>query len=309
MTRPPLRLDVPEEAAGARLDAFLAAREGSLTRTAWKRVIEDGRVRVEGRVVSKPGWTLRAGTSVEASLPDPEPSGLVGEEIPLTIVHEDEHLVVVDKPAGLVVHPGHGNRRGTLVQALLGRGTPLAPAGGELRPGIVHRLDKDTSGLLVVAKTDLAHRALATAFAAREVSKTYLALVRGTVHPASGRIDAAIGRSRRDPTKMALRVPRGRPATTIYRTVESLPGHTLLEIDLVTGRTHQIRVHLASRGNPVVGDDRYGGGGRGSPQPGRLALHAARLSFRHPASGEMIRLASPLPPALVALLEQLRGRT
>ena len=308
MTRPPLRLAVPEEAAGARLDAFLAAREGSLTRSGWKRAIEGGRVRVEGEVVSKPGWTLRAGAAVEADLPDPEPSSLLGEEIPLSIVHEDEHLVVVDKPAGLVVHPGHGNRRGTLVHALLGRGTPLAPAGGEARPGIVHRLDKDTSGLLVVAKTDLAHRALAAAFAAREVSKTYLALARGTVRPESGRIDAAIGRSRRDPTKMALRVPRGRPATTIYRTVETLPGHTLLEIDLVTGRTHQIRVHLASRGNPVVGDDRYGGARRDRSAPGRLALHAARLAFRHPASGEMVRFASALPPELEALLVRLRER-
>ena len=306
MTRPPLRLDVPEDAAGARLDAFLAAQERGLTRSAWKRAIEEGRVRVEGQVVSKPGWTLRAGSSVEAVLPDPEPPALEGEEIPLAIVHEDEHIVVVDKPAGLVVHPGHGNRRGTLVHALIGRGTPLAPAGGEVRPGIVHRLDKETSGLLVVAKTDLAHRGLAAAFAAREVAKTYLAVVRGTVRPAEGRIDAAIGRSRRDPTKMALRVPRGRPATTIYRTLETLPGHTLLEIDLVTGRTHQIRVHLASKGNPVVGDDRYGAK-RG--ERSRLALHAARLSFRHPASGETVRFASPLPPDIETLLAKLRGRT
>jgi len=302
-----LRLDVPEEAAGARLDAFLAARESGLTRSGWKRAIEEGLVRVGGRVVSKPGWPLKAGASVEAILPDPVPPAVTGEEIPLSIVHEDDDIVVVDKPAGLVVHPGHGNTRGTLVHALVGRGTPLAPAGGELRPGIVHRLDKDTSGLLVVAKTDRAHRALAAAFAARRVEKTYLALVAKTVRPASGRIDAAIGRSPRDRTKMAVRVPRARPATTIYRTLETLGGHTLLEIDLVTGRTHQIRVHLASKGNPVIGDDRYGRGkpGRAASFP-RLALHAARLSFTHPVTGETLSLASPLPRDFEELLTRLR---
>jgi 23S rRNA pseudouridine1911/1915/1917 synthase len=229
------------------------------------------------------GWPLKAGASVEAILPDPAPSGLTGEEIPLSIVHEDDDVIVIDKPAGLVVHPGHGNTRGTLVHALLGRGTPLAAAGGELRPGIVHRLDKDTSGLLVVAKTDRAHRVLAAAFAAREVSKTYVALVARTVRPASGRIDAAIGRSPRDRRKMAVRVPRARAATTIYRTLEALPGHTLLEIDLVTGRTHQIRVHLASKGNPVIGDDRYGKRmpARTASFP-RLALHAAAFRSHTP---------------------------
>ena len=306
MNRPPLRLDVPEDAAGARLDAFLAAREGSVTRSAWKRAIEEGLVRVSGRVVSKPGWPLKAGSSVEAIVPVPPPTGLTGEDIAIMIVHEDEDLVVVDKPAGLVVHPGHGNAHGTLVHALLGRGTPLAPAGGDLRPGIVHRLDKGTSGLLVVAKTDRAHHALAAAFAAREVDKTYVALVSKSVRPASGRIDAAIGRSRRDRTKMAVRVPRARAATTIYRTIESLPGHTLLEIDLVTGRTHQIRVHLAAKGHPVVGDDRYGTVSRRGATLGRLALHAARLSFRHPVSGETMHFASPLPADFEAYLSRLR---
>jgi 23S rRNA pseudouridine1911/1915/1917 synthase len=310
MNRPPVRLDVPEDAAGARLDAFLAAHEKRLTRSAWKRAIEDGRVTVEGRVVAKPSWPLKPGATVEASLPDPAPSALHGEAIPLTIVHEDEDLVVVDKPAGLVVHPGHGNRSGTLVQALLGRGTPLAPSGGEQRPGIVHRLDKNTSGLIVVAKSNRAHRALAAAFAGREVSKTYVALVAGTVRPAAGRIEAAIGRSRRDPTKMAVRTPRARSATTIYRTLETLTGATLLEVDLVTGRTHQIRVHLASKGNAVVGDDRYGSAGRriGSAF-GRLALHAAQLSFRHPVSNEVLRFTSPLPDEFEALLARLRKGT
>jgi 23S rRNA pseudouridine1911/1915/1917 synthase len=307
MTRPPLRLDVPEEEAGARLDAFLAARETGLSRSGWKRAIEDGLVRVSGRVVSKPGWPLKPGVSVEATLPEPSPSGLSGEAIPLTIVYEDDDLVVVDKQAGLVVHPGHGNTSGTLVHALLGRGTALAPAGGALRPGIVHRLDKDTSGLLVVAKTDRAHRALAAAFASREVKKTYVALVAKTVRPAEGRIDAAIGRSTRDRTKMAVRVPRAKAATTIYRTLETLPGHTLLEIDLVTGRTHQIRVHLASKGNPVVGDARYGGAKRSSDASfGRLALHAARLAFRHPATGDELHFSSPLPADFEAHLARLR---
>ncbi len=311
------RLDVPAEAAGERLDVFLAERLPAQTRSAWKRSIEAGRVAVNGRAAAKPGFALKAGMAIDATLPEAQPGTLEGEKIPVALVHEDEHLAVVMKPAGLTVHPGHGRASGTLVHALVGRGVPLAPAGGALRPGIVHRLDKDTSGLLLVAKTDLAHRGLTRMFARREIGKTYIALVWGRPHPASGRIDDAIGRSRRDPTKMAVRAPRTREATTIYRTIETLAGLTLLEIDLVTGRTHQIRVHFASRRHPVIGDTRYGGAPwKGLRDPKRrallvafprLALHAAKLVFTHPVTGEPMSLTAPLPDDIAALLDALRS--
>src|SRR5436190_933715 len=194
-----IRLDVPDDAAGVRLDTFLATRHPGPSRSVWKRFIEDGRVDVDGHAAEKPGLVLKSGMAITATIPDEAASGLVGENIPIAIVFEDPHLAVVMKPAGLVVHPGHGARRGTLVHALLGQELPLAAAGGVERPGIVHRLDKDTSGLLIIAKTDPAHRALAAMFARREIGKTYLALVWGRPKPPAGRIDDAIGRSRRDP--------------------------------------------------------------------------------------------------------------
>jgi len=227
-------------------------------------------------------------------------------------------LVVVDKPAGLVVHPGHGRRTGTLVNALLGRGTSLAPAGGAERPGIVHRLDAGTSGVIVVAKTDRAHRGLSNAFALRQVDKRYLALVWGHPDPPSGTIERGIGRSRNHPVKMAVRSTRGRarPALSHYRTLESMPGFAFLEVLPRTGRTHQIRVHLQSIHHPLVGDDRYGGRAwRGVQDPlkrkairefDRLGLHAADLAFDHPASGQRVRFSSPLPDLYQRLLEVLR---
>jgi 23S rRNA pseudouridine1911/1915/1917 synthase len=311
-----LRVAVPVEAAGARLDAFLAAQEFALTRSAWKRQIEGGRVFVDGRVMDRPAFALKPGMAVTASVPADEPWALVPEAIPLEVVYEDAHLAVVVKPAGLVVHPGHGRRTGTLVHALLGRGMALAPAGGSARPGIVHRLDKDTSGLVIVAKTDAAHAALSGMFARREVKKTYRALVWGRPAPPSGTIDDTIGRSRRDPTRMAVRAPRARSATTIYRTLERLPGFSDLEIDLVTGRTHQIRVHFAARRHPVVGDSRYGGAPWRTMRDTakrdaiaafpRLALHAASIAFEHPVTGAGVRLAAPLPEAFAQLLAVLR---
>ncbi len=317
MSEKSIRLDVPDEAAGVRLDAFLAARHPGQSRSVWKRIIEDGRVAVDGRPAAKPGFPLKPGMAIEATIPEAPPSQLEGEDIPIAFVFEDEHLAVVMKPAGLVVHPGHGARRGTLVHALLGRGLPLAAAGGVERPGIVHRLDKDTSGLLLVAKTDAAHRGLTAMFARRTIEKTYLAVVWGRPRPPAGRIDDAIGRSRRDPTKMAVKAPRSREATTIYRTLELLPGATMLEIDLVTGRTHQIRVHFASRRHPVIGDTRYGG----SPwkilrdparrtlftEFSRLALHATRLKFSHPVTGEPMTFSSPLPADVASFLDALRS--
>jgi 23S rRNA pseudouridine1911/1915/1917 synthase len=311
-----LRLAVPDEAAGVRLDAFLASTHPAQSRSVWKRIIEDGRVSVDGRAAAKPGLALKPGMAIEATIPEAPPSSLTGEAIPIEVVFEDAHLAVVLKPAGLVVHPGHGARKGTLVHALLGAGMPLAPAGGSERPGIVHRLDKDTSGLLIVAKSDAAHRRLAAMFARREIAKTYLAVVWGRPLPSAGRIDDAIGRSRRDPTKMTVRAPRSRDATTIYRTQETLPGATLLEIDLVTGRTHQIRVHFAARHHPVIGDTRYGGApwkALRDPERralyasfSRLALHAAKLAFAHPVTGAPIALSAPLPGDVVALIDALK---
>lgn len=311
-----LDLDVPTEDDGTRLDRFLAARISESTRSALRQWIDDGRVLVDGRTASKAGLALRAGMSIRVTVPPP-PESPRPESIPLDVVHEDDDLVVVVKPAGLVVHAGHGRRHGTLVNALIGRGTRLAAAGGPDRPGIVHRLDLETSGLVVVAKTDAAYRGLVAAFAARRIRKTYRALVWGRPDPPDGEVRLAIGRSRTDPTRMAVRgTRRARPATTVYRTDERLAGFTTLTIDLVTGRTHQIRVHLASLHHPVVGDRRYGG----HPERGlrnaalrqtiagfeRLALHAAALEFEHPVRGGTLRLAAPLPDDFAALLEAIR---
>jgi len=234
------------------------------------------------------------------------------------VVHEDEHLVVVLKPAGMVVHPGHGRTAGTLVNALLGSGIPLSPTGAPDRPGIVHRLDKDTSGLLAVAKSAAAHAGLARAFAERRVEKRYRALVWGHPDPASGRIERAIGRSRAHPLKMAVRATRGRPrvAETRYETAEFLPGFALLDLWPLTGRTHQIRVHLQSIHHPIVGDEQYGGRAwRGVQDPlkrrairrfERLALHAAHLAFAHPVTGAALSFQAPLPSEFEELLRALR---
>lgn len=316
MTGASVRLPVPEEAAGTRLDRFLSVAMESWTRSAIRRLIDAGRVRIDGKPAHKAGMALRAGMSVEVQTPPPGPTTLEPESIPVQVVHEDSDLAVIDKPAGLVVHPGHGHETGTLVHALLGLGMALAPAGGSRRPGIVHRLDRETSGLLVVAKSDAAHHGLARAFATRQVSKTYLALVWGRPAPAAGRIDRSIGRSPSDRTRMTVHARHGRAATTVYRTIERLRGATLVEIDLVTGRTHQIRVHFSSLGHPVVGDSRYGGrpwkrlppgrvrdGIRGSA---RIALHAARLSFRHPVSDQILEFRSPAPPDFDALVDAFR---
>jgi 23S rRNA pseudouridine1911/1915/1917 synthase len=260
---------------------------------------------------------VKEGMALEMQIPGAEPSTLTGESIPIPVIYEDDDLAVVVKPAGIVVHPGHGARRGTLVHALLGLGMPLAAAGGAERPGIVHRLDKDTSGLMVVAKTDAAHRGLSGMFARREVHKTYRALVWGRPQPVAGRIDEAIGRSRADRTKMSVHAPRGRPASTIYRTVASWPGAALLDVDLVTGRTHQIRVHFASRRHPVIGDNRYGNAPwKAMRDPvrraaiaafTRLALHAFRLAFEHPVTAQPMSFEAPVPPEFEALCRALQA--
>jgi 23S rRNA pseudouridine1911/1915/1917 synthase len=313
-----LRVVVPADAAGERLDRFLAAHLAGTTRAALARWIHDGRVWVDGRPASKPGLGLRPGMEIRVDRPRPSPGRPEPQAIAFGIVHEDDEMLVVDKPACLTVHPGHGCPAGTLVNGLLGRGVRLSSVGAPDRPGIVHRLDRGTSGLLVVAKTDAAHHALARAFAARAVRKRYVALVWGHPRPAAGAIEREIGRSRRDPTRMAVRSTRGRRrgAITVYSTIESLRGFALLEVEPATGRTHQIRVHLESIHHPIVGDDRYGGRGwRGVQDPlrrgalrgfDRLALHAAGLALPHPATGRIVRFTSPLPADFERLLRALR---
>jgi 23S rRNA pseudouridine1911/1915/1917 synthase len=259
-------------------------------------------VLVEG-VVRPKSHRLAGGEELELSLPASRPSGLEPEAMDLDVVWEDAHLLVVDKPAGLVVHPGAGHATGTLVHGLLA----LEAEGGEDpdRPGIVHRLDRDTSGLLVVARTDAAHRALQEAIRERRVTREYLALVRGRPRSRRGRIEAPIGRDRRDPTRMSLDTATPREAVTLFEVEELLPRHALLRVTLETGRTHQIRVHLAAVGLPVAGDPVYGVAGDLGLE--RQFLHAARLAFDHPVTGEPVDVRSPLPADLERALAEARG--
>jgi 23S rRNA pseudouridine1911/1915/1917 synthase len=245
---------------------------------------------------------------VELDVPAPIALATEGEAIPLVVVYEDDDLLIVDKPAGLVVHPSPGHWSGTLVNALLARDTVYGGIAGVERPGIVHRLDRDTSGLLMVAKTDAAQASLMAQLKARRVKKTYLALVQGSVTAAAGRIEAPIGRDSRNRMRMAV-VPDGRPSVTGYRVRERFAGWTYLDLDLVTGRTHQIRVHLAALGHSVAGDPVYGTGTarRGPEGLGRLFLHAWRLVFASPATGDLVRVEAPLPAELEAVLALLRA--
>ncbi len=312
-----LSLQVGDDGEGQRLDRFLTASLDDFSRSALRRLIADGRVDVDGRAAAKAGQPLRPGMRVEVRLPPPPEDRPGPEPIPVEVVYEDAELLVTIKPAGMVVHPAPGVAGGTLVNALLGRGTPLAPAGGTLRPGIVHRLDRDTSGLLIVAKTDRAHRALQQSFAARDVRKVYQALVWGHPDPPRGTIVRSIGRSRAHRTRMTVGGIGRREAVSIYRTLKTMPTFAWLEVRPITGRTHQIRVHLKSLNHPIVGDAAYGGRGwRGVQDPvkrkllrefQRLALHAVELAFPHPVEDREIRCQAPLPPELAALLDGLRA--
>ena len=300
-----LRLVVPP-GTGGRVDRFAADLSG-LSRTRVQKLIGEGRLTVEG-IPLKANAVVAPGTVLELVVPAPEPADIAPEAIPLDVVHEDADLLVVNKPSGLVVHPSPGHRSGTLVNALLARPTAYGGIAGVERPGIVHRLDRDTSGLLIVAKTDLAQASLMAQLKARRVKKTYLALVAGSVEAGAGRIEAPIGRDPRNRQRMAV-VADGRPSVTGYRVRERFADWTLLECDLVTGRTHQIRVHLAAIGHPVAGDPVYGTGTsrRGPDGLGRLFLHAWRLAFASPSSGDLLRLDAPLPPDLEAVLLRLRA--
>jgi 23S rRNA pseudouridine1911/1915/1917 synthase len=299
---------VSADEAGTRLDAFVAAHAG-VSRAAAARSISEGSVRVDGKPASKSLRVLN-GMSIAVSLRESDDeAGPKPEDIPVRIVYEDEQLLVVSKPAGLVVHPAPGHASATLVNALLAR-DGAAPAGGDaLRPGIVHRLDAGTSGLMIVAKDEPTHAALTEALAARAVSRVYLALVDGVPDTDTATIDAPIGRSPRDRKKMAV-VAGGRPAVTEIKVLEKQGETALVEARPVTGRTHQIRVHLKAAGHPVVGDSVYGRNRKLAAALGldRLFLHAARLSFEHPSTGARIELEDPLPADLQAALEAARTR-
>ena len=310
-----LALVVDESEDRPRLDLFLARRLPDASRSSIRRWILSGDVSLEGRRL-KPSSRLRPGDRIVLAIPAPKPSHLIPEPIPVRVLHEDADLLVVLKPAGMVVHPGAGVRSGTLVHALLAREDSLSHVGGEERPGIVHRLDRDTSGLLVVARNNAAHRSLSSQFAARRVGKIYLALVWGTPDPPKGRIEAPLGRHPTVRTRIAIRPVGGREAVTEFRTLETLGSFTFLEVRILTGRTHQIRVHLRHLGHPVVGDTRYGGSGfRQLRSPrlrevleafGRLALHASVLEFVHPSTGVALRFHAPLPDDFERLLSRLR---
>jgi 23S rRNA pseudouridine1911/1915/1917 synthase len=299
---------VPDDAGRHRVDRFVADVSG-LSRSFVQKLIAEGRLTVDGRPL-KANAVVGPGDRLELTVPAVVPLEVEAEAIPLVVVYEDDDLLIVDKPAGLVVHPSPGHPAGTLVNALLGRaqGSEYGGIAGVARPGIVHRLDRDTSGLLMVAKHDAAQASLMAQLKARRVKKTYLALVQGSVVANAGRIEAPIGRDPKQRTRMAV-VTDGRPSVTGYRVRERFPGWTLLELDLVTGRTHQIRVHLEAIGHPVAGDPVYGTGTsrRGPEGLARLFLHAWRLELTSPSGGQLIRATAPLPAELEAVLDRLRA--
>ena len=292
------------EQEGVRLDVFAAELAG-VTRSRAGALIRDGRVTAGGEVRVKAGFALKAGMDVRVDMPDPEPAKAQPEDIDLDIVYQDDDLAVVFKPSGMVVHPAAGNEHGTLVNALLGRLDNLSGVGGEIRPGIVHRIDKDTSGLLLVAKNDMAHVSLSEQIKAHAVHRAYKAIVIGGFKQDSGEVDAPIGRHPTDRKKMAI-VPNGRSAHTNWRVLEPLHGATLIEARLATGRTHQIRVHMASIGHPVLGDPVYGPKRSPWPVAGGQLLHAYRIGFVHPRTGEEMLFEAEPEKRFMDWLNKLR---
>jgi len=306
---------IRSELDGARLDRALAALFPEHSRSFLVKLIDDGRVSVDGRVAAKPSLRVASGDEVTIDIPPPAESGVASQDLPLTVLFEDDDLMVIDKPAGLVVHPSAGHSDGTLVNALLFHVRDLSGVGGELRPGIVHRLDKETSGVMVIAKNDTAHRALTAAWGTERVRKEYVAIVYGTPAPPHGTIDAPIGRDPRDRKRMAV-VAGGRRAVTEYDVTEPLRFLAVVRCTLHTGRTHQIRVHMKHIGHPIVGDAAYSGPQwRGIPdvkvrnaiaQLGRQALHAARLVIPHPRSGAAMEFVAAVPPEMTRLITMAR---
>lgn len=302
------------EDAGRRLDVFLARHMPDWSRSQIQRLVKSGRVWVEGSAAQKPGQKMEPGYSVKVRA-EHEALHATAEDLPLEIVYEDADLLVINKPAGMVVHAGAGVKSGTLVNALLHHlgAARLSSAGGEFRPGIVHRLDRMTSGLVIVAKNDFAHRALAAQFKSRQVKKTYLVLVHGRVKQASGEIARAVGRDPHRRVRMKAGGLRPRAAVTAYRVLRRFDSFTFVEAHPQTGRTHQLRVHFASLGHPIVGDTLYGAparlksGSTAEATLGRNFLHAAAVEFHHPKSGEALRFETPLPAELEDFLGALEG--
>lgn len=298
---------VPPEKKGERLDIFLAGHPKIPSRSFAQHLIARGLVKVDGRLVHKHHRIL-PGEKVEIVMPPPEELELVPEEIPLKIVYEDNDLIVVSKPAGMVVHPSAGHGRGTLVHALLAHSATLSAIGGRVRPGIVHRLDKGTSGLMVIAKNDESHQSLSVQLSERKLKRSYLALVYGRVKGDQGHIDVPIGRSFRQ-QKMAVGGRASREAVTRFKVLERIDNYSLLEVRLETGRTHQIRVHMAYIKHPVVGDPEYGGAKVGKELGlERQFLHSSGLTLIHPRTGEVLSFEDPLPDDLQRVLTKLRGR-
>ena len=303
----PILLQTSEADAGTRLDACLARAIEDLTRSAAAKAVEDGRVLVNGKAPSK-SYKLTGHEQIEFTPEEPAPIDAVPQDIPLDVVYEDDDVIVVNKPTGLVVHPAPGHPDGTLVNALLHHcGDSLSGIGGEKRPGIVHRIDKDTSGLIIAAKNDFAHAALAAQLKDHSLARTYVCIVCGNIKDDSGTIDAPIGRHPADRKKMAVTEKNSRSAVTHWRVLERFSGYTLVECKLETGRTHQIRVHMAYRGHPILGDMVYG---HKKPELGQdsQCLHAKELRFVHPRTGQLVTVCCELPDYFTALLEKLRAR-
>ncbi|MDH4099606.1 MAG: RluA family pseudouridine synthase [Nitrospirota bacterium] len=302
------RLSVAHEHEGTRLDHLVAILCPDLSRSRVQKLVEDGHITIDDKQV-KPSHKVKADENIYVHVPEAVPVAVAPQAIPLDILYEDRDIIVVNKPAGMVVHPAAGNYEGTLVNALLAHCTDLAGIGGELRPGIVHRLDKGTSGVMVVAKNDEAHRELTTQFRQRTVKKEYRALVMGDP-PEEGKIELAIGRHHRDRKKMSARTRHGKEAVSEFKVLERFGDAALVTVIIATGRTHQIRVHMAHLGYPVAGDDTYGGGRTmtvGKTKIPRLMLHAARLSFTHP-DGRVMNFEAEVPDDMKGALDALRRR-
>ncbi|MBE7031742.1 MAG: RluA family pseudouridine synthase [Ruminococcaceae bacterium] len=295
------------EASGARLDVFLAKTNADLTRSRIQKLISDGNITVNGST-AKANYKLREGDRIELTLPPPKDTELKAEEIPLDIVYEDEHMLVVNKPQGMVVHPAAGNLEGTLVNALMAHcGDNLSGINGEIRPGIIHRIDKDTSGLLLVAKDDRAHLGLSEQIKEHSLTREYMALVHGRIKEDSGTIDAPIGRDPKDRKKMTITEKNSRDAVTHFYVLERFDKYTLVRCRLETGRTHQIRVHMSQNGHPIVGDPVYGRKKEEFKLSGQL-LHARKVGYIHPVLGEYMEFEREAPDYFEEVLTKLRRR-
>lgn len=301
--------DIESEPGKCRLDRFLLAHNAlNLSRSQIRRLILEGSITVNGEQ-TKPGYWIKVSDAIDCVLPEPRPLDLTAEQIPLDIVFEDDQLFVVNKAAGMVVHPAPGHHSGTLVHALLHHCQDLSGIGGVQRPGILHRLDRDTSGVMLAAKTDEAHRHLSQQLKSRQLSRLYTAIVHGRVKEFSGKIDAPIGRHRTDRKKMAVETEKGREALSLYRVLEQYAEHALVDVELKTGRTHQIRVHFKHIHHPIVGDPVYGISSKNNLGMERQALHARVITFLHPVSQERLTFETPLPEDMQQVIERLRRRS